>query len=140
MAPTEREDEGVTPDEEVREFFDRLEESMFSLADLTADPADQSAELKDFLVFRAQCEAREKAGRDRWGDEYLTRDNCIEATEEAADLANYAMFDILQARTFGEEEDWNIALTAAKYAALAHAWSRALRKKRHEQYSDFPAS
>ena len=124
----------MSDDDSVKEFYDRLEEATFTLQDLMGEKP--SAELRDFRVFRAQCEERERAGRGRWGDQYLARDNCTEATEEGADLANYNMFDILQARHYNEEEDWAIALTAARHAFLAHRYSRALRAKRHEQYSD----
>jgi hypothetical protein len=118
----------------IGEFYDRLGEAMFPLDDLLSDKP--TSDLCEFREFRAQAEAREFAGREEFGRRYLSRDNCTDATEEAADLANYAMFDIAQARNFGQEEEWALALTAAKYAALAHRYARALRSRRAQWYSD----
>ncbi len=95
-------------DATVAEFFDRLEECF---------PGETPAWVQ---IFRRHCEARELAGRDTFGYEFLARNNPAEGLEEAADGANYAFFDILQSRRDGDEEEWALALTAAYH--FAHAY------------------
>lgn len=84
-----------------------------------------------FLNFRDQCEAREKAGRSVFGLAYLKRDNPREALEEAADAANYFMFDWLQnlQRTGGDEE-LDLVLTGAWHAFKLHQTALELMRKR----------
>ncbi len=76
-------------------------------------------------------------GIQRFGHRHLARDNSREAQEEAADLANYAMFEILRERRNGEQEEWALALTAARHAYLAHQYATALRKHEHKSISEF---
>lgn len=70
--------------------------------------------------FTATCRSREMMGRRLFGDAYLTRDNISEAWEEAADLANYAFFEVLQRRDQGKDDRVDLALMAAHHAAMAH--------------------
>jgi hypothetical protein len=62
------------------------------------------------------CNDREFRGRDLFGLSYLDKDNCLEGMEEAADGANYAMFDVLRARRQGTHTDDALALTAVYHA------------------------
>ena len=101
-------------------FFVRLEEALF--------PGGESPEA--FTRFREHCEARHEAGKERFGLDYLTRENEREALEEAADLGNYMYFTLLQSRRAGEEEEWSLALEAAHHAYLAHKCSEELAAKR----------
>lgn len=85
----------------------------------------------EFEQFRSHCEARELDGRDTFGLEYLSRENCAEAAEEAVDLGLYMHLDILQhLRDTGTDDDLALALTAAKHAYLAHKAVRELAAKR----------
>ena len=114
--------EWVSSDANMERLFGRLAEAM--------PPGE--ADSDDFWAFRAQLEAREKAGRDRFGFEYLAKDNPREATEEACDLALYGFLDSLRAiRDNGSDEDIDLVLEAAYYAFKAHAKMRHLRARRH---------
>lgn len=119
--------------ETVEEFYDRLEESMFALGIINAGQTPEW-----WQAFRTQAEVRELAGRKTFGHSFHGRDNPREATEEAADLGNYAMFSILASRRLGDPEEWELALTVAKHAALAHHYASALRSHRHEPISSPP--
>ena len=68
--------------------------------------------------FRRHCEQREREGRPRFGNVFLSRDNPREAQEEAADGALYAMLDMLRhLRETGSREDYDATLrVAAKFA------------------------
>lgn len=70
------------------------------------------------------------AGRDRFGFQYLRRDNAIEAMEEASDGALYMYLDGLQAIRDGVDEEKDVALTAAYHFAQAHRYCRLLRQRR----------
>lgn len=109
--------EWTSNDTNLSAFFDRLAEAA-----------------PDFPLWmervREQCIARERAGRDRFGFEYLTRDNATEATEEAADGLLYMYLDALKARRDGEDDHSDVALTAAYHFAQAHRYSQMLREKR----------
>jgi hypothetical protein len=75
--------------------------------------------------FIAQCVARYQAGIDEFVDEegsplYLTRDNCAEGLEEAADGANYAIMESLKRFEEGKDEKRDLALKAAHLFAQAH--------------------
>lgn len=109
--------EWVSSDETFNEFFDRLAESVPGAS--------------DFEAFRAQCAARERAGRQTFGVQYLDRRNAIEALEEAADGANYLFFHALQKVKQGRrEEDIDSDLMAAYY--FYKAWSAAAQAERKD--------
>lgn len=67
--------------------------------------------------FRIHCEARELAGRSRFRHSLLARNNPREGMEEAADGALYAFFDTLVSRRALEDEELDVALTAAYHFA-----------------------
>lgn len=115
------------------EFFDRLEESLFPLGVLAATPND---DLRAFHAFRLQAEVREIAGRRRFQHRHLGRDNPREATEEAADFANYMLYSLLADRRRGEREEWPIALSGAADAFRAWRWAVALRGHKHTGFSE----
>jgi hypothetical protein len=86
----------------------------------------------DFFSFRAEAEAREKAGRDIFGFAYLTRANTKDAEEEAGDGGNYFIFDSLQeVRENGSDEEIDLVLLGMFYFYKAHQTARRLRAKRH---------
>lgn len=116
--------EWLTP--AISEFFDRLE---------NAFPTDAAS----IAPLRLQAEVREAAGRKDFGLRYLSRDNALEGTEEAADLANYAFFEVLKARRNGEDEEEALAyaLEAAYHAAKAH--QALLRMRAHYWTSISPS-
>lgn len=96
------------------EFFNRLEEATFGLVDPTKSPPRGWTE---WVAFRRQAEEREEAGRDRFGDAYLLRDNAGEGLEEAVDGANYGYFDVERTRSEGGDVDeaLQLALVAAQH-------------------------
>lgn len=123
-------EEWTSGDATVREFFDRLEEGCFPLSVLnTTGPPDW------FRAFRLHCEQRELAGRRKFGFSHLARANARECQEELADAALYLLFEILAARREQREEDWALALTAAKHAAEAWRDAENLRTHRREPIS-----
>lgn len=109
------------------EFFDRLEDVLFDTSARKAETPGWS----DWLAFRRHAEAREEAGREHWGDEYLFRDNAAEGLEEAADGANYGYFDVERTRVEGGDVDeaLQLALIAANHFYEGHRALHALRKK-----------
>lgn len=112
-------------DAQVAEFFDRLAESQFHHGPdgklLTPDWWDE---------FREHCTVRELAGRERFGLDYLARDNPTEACEEATDGALYMLLDGLRAHRDGCDAAEDVALTAAYHFAQAHRYARMLTAKR----------
>lgn len=106
------------------EFFDRLEDALFTNVRKDRLPSD-------WLTFRRQAEARERDGRDRFGDAYLRRDNAGEGLEEAADGANYGYFDVERTRAeHGDvDEALQLALIAANHFYEGHRALHALRGK-----------
>lgn len=110
----------ISSDKTVRGFFDRLAGTFPG-----PEPPD------DFVAFRRQCEARELAGRERFGHSSLAKNNCAEAMEEAADFANYMFFDVLRhLRDAGNDDDLALALTGALHAFWAYRCARELAGKR----------
>ena len=82
---------------------------------------DQLADLPDVEPsFIEHCRHRETAGRDEFGHAFLDRDNCLEGLEEAADLAIYSELHLLRCRREGRREQTELALEAARLAALAY--------------------
>lgn len=108
----------------ISEFFERLEAAM---------PESAS---DWFTEFRIHVEARELAGRKKFGYGHLNRDNARESQEELADAAIYFLCCILDQRRVGDHEEWELALTATKHAALAYQHSLALRRHEHTAFSD----
>lgn len=105
-------------DSTVSAFFNRLAESI-PVAEWWVSP------------FVEHCMQRELAGRDKFGFEYLVRDNPAEGLEEAADLALYSHLDVLKAKRAGNEDDIDAALQAAYHAGKAYEALLRLREKRH---------
>lgn len=99
--------EWYADDRTVREFYDRLALAM------GGEPS--------FPYFRQLAEAREKTGRPLFGLRYLSRDNVADAAEEAADGANYALFELLQSRRRGLDPADDLIFDAARHFALAYA-------------------
>jgi hypothetical protein len=96
----------VVGDEQMAEFFEVL-----ALPPVAPDLAS----------FREHCLAREGAGREKFGFQYLARDNDEDGMEEAADLANYACFgNAKMHRTYWDPEAASLRWQAAKHAAKAH--------------------
>lgn len=102
-------------DRVVKEFYDRLGLAM------GGEPS--------YPHFRLLAEAREKTGRPLFGLRYLKRDNVRDAAEEAADGANYALFEQLQQRRRGVDTADDLILDAARHFALAYAALAAAQHK-----------
>jgi hypothetical protein len=111
--------EWTSTDATVAAFFDRL---------ATTFPS-WPAVPQWFEAFRAQCEDRERAGRDEFGFRYLARDNAGEALEEAADGGIYHHLEILRKLRNGQAEDIDVHLQAAYHFAQAHRFSRMAQAK-----------
>jgi hypothetical protein len=110
----------VTTDEKLSAWFERLVEGF-------PDGAPDW-----FSRFRAQCEARERAGQDKFKFRYTARDNCAEATEEAADGVLYCYLEGLRLQRDGDYDPDVILdlLTAAHHFALAHKAIQTARSRR----------
>ena len=91
------------------------------VAEMSASLFDQLADLPDVEPsFIEHCRHRETAGRDEFGHAFLDRENCLEGLEEAADLAIYSELHLLRCRREGKREQTELALEAARLAALAY--------------------
>lgn len=104
------------------EFLDHLGRAVPELA-------HSSEPQPDWLAFRRECEARERAGREEFGDDWLYRDNAAAGMEEAADGANYAHFEAERIRANGGDYDeaLQLATIAADHFYRAHEALQALR-------------
>lgn len=77
--------------------------------------------IPDYETFRAHAAAREYAGRQKFGYQYLSRDNAADGLEEAADGANYAFFELHKMhRTEYDQDSAALLLDAAYHFAQAH--------------------
>jgi hypothetical protein len=107
------------------EYLDRLAESMPRVWG-----PNPGTFVDTWNAFRAQCENREHAGRDKFGFQFLGRDNTADAFEEFADGANYAAFDSLRYLRYNQwDSEVDLVLTAMQksyeaYEALAHLRER----------------
>lgn len=106
-------------DQSVKAFYDALERTVPSWPTVPQW-------LKDF---RLHAEARERAGRPIFGQAALSRDNVADGHEEAADGANYAMYETLVAIRSGNDVELDLALSAAKHFAEAYNDLTKLREK-----------
>lgn len=108
------------------DFFDRLEEALFANVDKRDLPTD-------WLAFRWECERREEAGRDVFGNAYLHRANATEGREEAADGAMYSYFEARRVMLAGGdyEEMEQMALMAAKAFYEAHKILQLMEQRAH---------
>ena len=104
-------------------FFDRLEQTEAGWQYATHKPPAELTHL------RALCEARELAGRDIFGDAYLTRDNIAEAFEELADAMNYLAFEAEKVEQAGADPEWDLILTAAGHLVAAYGHLVHLRQR-----------
>lgn len=108
-------------DRTIGAFYDRL------ATILREDPEVLSPDVNPaWQQFRIEAEARERAGRRRFGHRALGRDNCRDGWEEASDGGNYAFFESLKdIRADRADENIDLLLLAAKrffegYEALAN--------------------
>jgi hypothetical protein len=77
--------------------------------------------IPDYQAIRDHAEAREFAGREKFGMRYLSRDNCSEALEEAADGLNYVWFEEHRLRRTAPDPDVSAWLmNAAYFFSMAH--------------------
>ena len=87
-----------------------------------------------FFAFKAKAVARERAGRDTFGFEYLSpdRDNLAEAVEELADFVIYLSLESLKQRRMndGVDEDFDVVLSSSALAVRAFEQLQRLRHKR----------
>ena len=79
---------------------------------------DQLGEIPGVVpAFIKSCRAREMAGRDEFGYEYLKRSNCDEGIEEFADACLYSFLHLLRCRREGKREQIELALEISRHAA-----------------------
>jgi hypothetical protein len=118
--------ESLTTDDTVKEFFDRLGESIFFYG-----PTGELVTDDDWDLFRAHCEARELAGREDFGNRFMSRDNVAEAEEELVDAAIYmALSHLRQLLEEGEDRDVDLVRTVAFHAYKAYQGALRLKDKR----------
>lgn len=126
----------TTPDT-FEEFRQRLAEAMFHPDTLYGPTAPGPPPW--FQRFVDECRERYEAGQSRFGYSefaYLTRDNAREGQDESTDGCNYAWFHLLRQRQALRDEDWALALTAARHFAEAHRLLEMLARDRHLTISD----
>lgn len=115
-------DRAIT-DGKVRSFFDALEDA----ARDGAEDFDQAG----FGYFRALCEHRERDGRERFGQSFLSKECIGEAFEEAADLAIYPLLDSIKEHVRpSDDPDLALVLSAAHHAYISFEMLRSLAGKR----------
>jgi hypothetical protein len=118
--------ESLTTDDTVAKFFDRLGESLFPY-----DPFGELVSSDAWESFREHCERRELAGRDTFGNRFMSRDSILEAEEEAADLALYLLLDNLRHELEeGEDRDVDLVMTVAMFAFKGYEALLRLKAKR----------
>jgi hypothetical protein len=124
--------ESLTTDENVGRFFDRLAEALYRY-DREPGKTTYLKTTAGWETFRQHCEARERAGRDTFGNRFMSRPNLQDAREEAADLALYMLLDSLREEIEnGTDADIDMALTAALYAFRAYDATLQLAEKRNQ--------
>lgn len=112
-------------DRTVSKFYDRLAASLFIPDQMTGKLLVPD----DYIVFRAEAEARERAGRETFGHRSLARNNLRDAREEAADGGNYLLFHHLRKVREGDGEDRMArVLTGASHFFKAHQIARELSR------------
>jgi len=116
--------EWSSTDENLEAFLLRLGESQFHYG-----PEGELLTPPWWDDFCAHVRAREAAGRDSFGYEFMRRNNPAEATEEAADGGIYMYLDGLQKLRQGKDTQADVALTAAYHFAQAHRYCRMLLAK-----------
>ena len=83
-----------------------------------------------YARFRIDIEAREFAGRRKFGQSFHKRNNISEAMEEACDGALYACLDTLAAKRRGDDEHTDLALDVALHFYRAYEALIRLHHKR----------
>jgi hypothetical protein len=98
---------GISTDETLAEFFDRLEAGMFHLK----APAKERA---FFRQVKALAKHREREGRVKFGLDYLGHDAMANVAEEAVDAVLYLYLRGLRTRReTGEDEGLDLLLQAS---------------------------
>lgn len=70
--------------------------------------------------FVTQCRERQRRGNGIFGNRYIFRPNAVEGMEEAADGANYAIFESLKRGHEGRDDKRALCLEIAHTFAKAH--------------------
>lgn len=122
--------EWESSDKNLGEWFERLAEAMFPAYAASLDRRTIPAW---FFHYYRECSSREKAGREKFGLRYLSRDNMRDAMEEGSDGNNYFFFKVLQNRRAGTpEHNIDRLLDGAKHAALL--WKDAYDESRDASF------
>jgi hypothetical protein len=107
-------------------FLDRMESAIRAAENWPANKPPPA----HWQRFRYLALERERAGRELFGHDYLTRDNTTEGVHEDIDGCNYLYFDYLQAIRNGDDEEWALILDAAYHDFKAHEARLNLKAKR----------
>jgi transcription initiation factor TFIIIB Brf1 subunit/transcription initiation factor TFIIB len=101
---------------ETRERDRELEAELFTLA----AELNERAHGEHPGSFASRVFDRLEMGQQRYGDEYLHRDNLTEAAEETPDAAAYVLLELHRLRPTVDEDDWQ-ELRMAALAAMSAA-------------------
>lgn len=83
------------------------------------DQLGEAPTVPDYFV--DQCRLRQRRGNGVFGNRYIFRHNAVEGMEEAADGANYAIFESLKRGYEGRDDKRALCLEIAHTFAKAHA-------------------
>lgn len=118
----------MSSDQTVKEFWDRLGAAIYPRWGMPEFEPDL-----EWVRYRAEAEAREREGREKFGGAYLSRKNLKDADEEDSDGSNYVFFDVLQWRHTSQtdrDDDIDLALESARHRYIAYCCDRKLERKR----------
>lgn len=124
--PIDYDAEWVVNDKTHNAFLNRVEQA---LAAKEGWPSEEPPP-PDWLHYRRLALERERAGRERFGFSYLTRDNIVAGAEESTDGVNYTYFDTMQALKDGYSPDFDLILTAAYHDFMAYRARLHMRARR----------
>lgn len=108
------------------DFYSRLAEGSF-----VRDTTTHQLLIPDgYRIFRDQALARERAGRSKFSNRHLARDNLVDGLEELSDFANYMAFDTLVSRRANEDPEWGPVLSIVNHAYQAYEGVLQIRRDR----------
>lgn len=116
LRPIDFDGDWVVNDRTHNEFLDRCQEA---LGKALGWPEDKPPP-REWQHFRYLAMTREQEGREKFGLEYLGRDNIKAGAEESTDGANYTFFETRKAIRLGRDPAWDLALTAAYHDFMAY--------------------
>jgi hypothetical protein len=116
--PIDYDADWVVNDRTHNEVLNRVEQALRA-ADPEEWPKDKPPPIA-WVHFRNMCFERERNGRERFGFEYLTRDNSAAGAEESTDGSNYTYMETRRFIREGRTVPWDLALKAIYHDYMAY--------------------